>query len=725
MFLLSARVCEQLLAQVRETAPLMACGLLLGKQQGGIIQIIPLENCAHNPSSDWQLNPQQLTDQLAQLMRQGSIVQGIYYTHGGEHPMPTRAMIGCWHYNVPCFVVSHDRAKSIQVHAFSIDPVLHKVEEVPLWFEPAQEQPEQERPQLEQSKEVSTQEDIVLGEEVQTAGQVVLTPRVRGLSTYVIGAMGMGKTTLLLNIILSDIERGDGVCVLDPHGDLTHDILCRTPPHRKEDVIVWEPFDTEYPFGLNLFACADVTDANLVDQICSQAIGTFYKLFHESWGPQMEDLLRVTFLTLIYNQDLPVAQRPTLVEIPRLLTDPTYRAFLVGRIDNAAVREFWHYTYNPLKLYDQIEYHRSSLNKVRRFLLNRTIRNIVGQAENSLDLRLIMDADKVLLVNLSKGRLGEDNSGLLGSLLIGKLLTAALSRADLPFEQRQPFHLVVDEYQNFATQTFTTLQTEARKFGIDTIVAHQTRAMLDEASKGATSAVGNLICFAVTGADAQELAIMFNNEPPEPPIAGVQPIRTYSASPWAHLTRHGHRDPTINELVTKLKAALIPLPKRELPAPNGIGLNDGFYTVLRKLSGDRLPVSDVRRFIVEEDVRRFEDILNTYLYHRMKGLPESAMLTDLKQLKELGPFYTTLKYYGEPGYLVVNVGKLNNEFLIKEAVNICSRINRNGKANFIATSNPLRSFCRRNRSGRRAASLRRFAINPASIVMWPPRLPTR
>lgn len=371
---------------------------------------------------------------------------------------------------------------------------------------------------------------LVLGRDATTQQPVRLSDYGRGLGTYVIGLTGTGKTTLLLNAILQDSAAGDGLCVLDPHGDLTQDILERMPSARLDDVILWEPFETEQPFGLNLFECRDIGDANLVDRISSEVMGTFYKLFANSWGPQMEDLLRVSALTLIYNQALePAWQRPTMAELPRLFTDEQYRAFLVERLPQSEARSFWERTYNPLGLKDgrpsrdMLEYHRSSLNKVRRFLLNTTIRNIVGQATSSFDLRQMMDTGQILLCNLSKGRLGEDNSALLGSVIVGKVLIAALSRADTPRAQRKAFHLYVDEYQSFATSSFPTFQAEARKFNIDTMVAHQYREQLDDSNRGSTLTVGNKVLFRVNGMDADELAKEFDNTPP-PPEKTMQPL---------------------------------------------------------------------------------------------------------------------------------------------------------------------------------------------------------
>lgn len=317
---------------------------------------------------------------------------------------------------------------------------------------------------------------------------------------------------MLTNIALSDMERGDGLCVLDPHGDMTEDLLARIPRSREEDVILFDPSDVERPFGFNLFECQNPKDPMEVDLVCSEVVGTFYKLFSYTWGAQMEDLLRNTTLTLIENPG------STMADIPRLLTDPAYREGFEANLRNQEVADFWAYTYNPLKIYQQLEMNRSTLNKVRRFLLNSLIRNIVGQETSSLSLRQVMDERKILLVNLSKGKIGEENAKLLGSLLVGKILIAALSRSEEQREQRVPFHLIVDEYHSFATESFPTLQAEARKFAIDTMVAHQYRDQLDQLNQGSTLNVGNVIFFRVSGTDSEELARMFDNTPEEPEL---------------------------------------------------------------------------------------------------------------------------------------------------------------------------------------------------------------
>lgn len=353
----------------------------------------------------------------------------------------------------------------------------------------------------------------ILGCDGQSGEAIRLDDPGRRQGTYVVGVTGTGKSTLLLNMALSDIEAGEGLCLLDPHGDLTEDLLSRIPPKRVNDVILFDPADIEYPMGLNLFEC-QTEDPKQVDRVCSELVGTLRKLFWYSWGPRMEDLLRHSILTLI--------ARPgaTFLDLMWLLTDAGYRNAVVEQIKDPILRHFWtkQFPEGIKQSTRQRDWIDSSLNKIGRFLVNPVIRNIVSQAKSSFDVRQIMDEGKVLLVNLSKGRLGEDNSALLGSVLVNKILVATLERAEMAREERRRFHLIVDEYQSFATESFPTLQSEARKFNIDTIVAHQYRNQLDELNRGSTLNVGNLIVFRTTGVDSRELAAQFDNTPAAPEL---------------------------------------------------------------------------------------------------------------------------------------------------------------------------------------------------------------
>jgi|CXWL01.1.fsa_nt_gi hypothetical protein len=355
-----------------------------------------------------------------------------------------------------------------------------------------------------------------LGTDTRSGKPVALSAAGRRQGTYILGINGTGKSNLLLDIALQDIEAGDGLCMMDPHGDLIEAVVARIPEHRLQDVILFDPADTDFPFGLNMFECSNVNDPRLVDRVCSEVILTFKKLFADFWGPRMEDLIRHTVLTLMATPEC------TMLDMLPLLTDPARRAQYTQRATDPVLKHYWEQAF-PDNKRGQGEWVSSTLNKIGRFLTNPVIRNIVAQPRSSFDFREVMDAGKVLLVNLSKGKLGEDNASLLGSVLVGKILIASMSRAELATDQRRQFHLIVDEYHSFATESFPTLQSEARKFGIDTIVAHQYRDQLDLLNKGSTLNVGNFIIFRITGNDARELAMQFDNSPPpgEPKLDAV------------------------------------------------------------------------------------------------------------------------------------------------------------------------------------------------------------
>ncbi len=261
---------------------------------------------------------------------------------------------------------------------------------------------------------------VSLGTEVRNGNPVALSPEGRRQGTYVLGINGTGKSNLLLDIALQDIEAGDGLCLMDPHGDLIDAVLQRVPRHRVDDVVLFDPSDIDFPFGLNMFECPDVTNPRLVDRVCSEVVLTFKKLFEDFWGPRMEDLIRHTVLTLMGTPEC------TMLDMLPLLTDGDRRVEYVSRTTDPVLRHYWEQAF-PDNKKTQGEWVSSTLNKIGRFLTNPVIRNIVAQPRSSFDFRHIMDSGKVLLVNLSKGKLGEDNASLLGSVLVGKILIAAMS----------------------------------------------------------------------------------------------------------------------------------------------------------------------------------------------------------------------------------------------------------------------------------------------------------
>ncbi|MGD0006786.1 MAG: type IV secretion system DNA-binding domain-containing protein [Anaerolineaceae bacterium] len=355
-----------------------------------------------------------------------------------------------------------------------------------------------------------------LGLDVKNGAPVQLSLDERRQGTYIIGTTGTGKSTLLKNIIFQDLwgDREHGLCVLDPHGDLIDDLLGLVPQDRVKDVILFDPMDTERPFGLNLLEC-DRTNPHQVRWVVSTVMGTLQRLFAYSWGPRLEHVLRHTLLTAMALPD------STFIELLLLLTNEAFRNQVVAKLQDPILTQFW--ADLPRSQKDRYELISSTLNKISPFITDRSMRNIIGQPYNTVNLTKVMDEGKILFVNLSKGDLGEANSSLLGAVLVNLMLITSLQRRSIPQKQRKPFHLIVDEFQNFATESFAILQSEARKYAVDVVVAHQFRDQLDQLSLGSTLNVGNLVVFRVTGRDSYSLASQFDNTPPSPDTR-VEPI---------------------------------------------------------------------------------------------------------------------------------------------------------------------------------------------------------
>lgn len=321
--------------------------------------------------------------------------------------------------------------------------------------------------------------------------------RDRALHMYAIGKTGTGKSTLLKNMIIDDIHKGRGVAVVDPHGDLVADVLAHVPENRVEDVIYFSPADRNYPIGFNLFENVDPEYKNIVS---SGIVGVFKKIFGESWGPRLEYILRNVVLGLL---DYPGA---TLLQVLKVLNDTKFRRSVVEKISDPIIKDFF---VNEFERYDQ-KFRTEAIapiqNKVGQFLSSTVVRNIVGQSANSINIRQAMDESKILLIDLSIGKVGEDNSQLLGSLMITKIQMAAMSRAEMPREQRTPFYLYVDEFQNFATDSFAVILSEARKYGLSLMVTNQYIAQMPENVASAVFGnVGTIITFRVGAGDAEFL----------------------------------------------------------------------------------------------------------------------------------------------------------------------------------------------------------------------------
>lgn len=363
---------------------------------------------------------------------------------------------------------------------------------------------------------------ITLGVDTESAQPVFLDQDARARGTYVIGTTGTGKTTLLQSIAYQDMDQGHGLCVLDPHGDMIDWLLDRIPPGREADVVYFNPADADYPFGLNLLYRQDTNNEEETSWVVDTIISTLHRLNQASWGPRLEHVLSYTLWTAMN-----MMPHPTLLEVLLLLTDEAYRKGWIKQLNDATLKSFWDEF--PWHQRERLELIASTVNKLTPFLLDKRMRNIVGQRENTFNLRELMDKDAILLVDLSKGRLGEHKSALLGSVIVNLILIAALSRGQKTPEERRahPFHVIVDEYQNFASESFSVLQSEARKYAVDLVVAHQFRDQLSLEVRGSALNVGNFICFRTVGIDAPELASQFDNIPP-PPDPVWEPIREES-----------------------------------------------------------------------------------------------------------------------------------------------------------------------------------------------------
>lgn len=318
---------------------------------------------------------------------------------------------------------------------------------------------------------------------------------------YVVGKSGTGKSTLLQNMAIDDITEGRGVAVVDPHGEYVDYVLERIPDGRVEDVIVFDPSDKEYPIGFNIL---EVEDPRYKLVTASGVVGVFKKIFGDSWGPRLEYWLASAILALL---DYPGA---TLVMVPRLFVDDAFREDVISKVQDPIIKNRWITEYNKLDQRQRNETISPILNKVGQFLSSDIIRNIVGQTRSSVNMRKLMDEGRIMLVKLSKGLIGEDNAALLGALIITKLQLAAMSRADAAEGSRKDFFLYVDEFQNFATDSFATILSEARKYGLSLTMAHQYIAQLSEAvSKAVFGNVGTLIAFRVGSDDAAFLTKEF------------------------------------------------------------------------------------------------------------------------------------------------------------------------------------------------------------------------
>ncbi|MDP2910649.1 MAG: type IV secretion system DNA-binding domain-containing protein [bacterium] len=314
---------------------------------------------------------------------------------------------------------------------------------------------------------------------------------------YIVGKTGMGKTAMLQNMAVQDIQNGKGMGFVDPHGEAAEELLDFVPSSRINDVVYINPADLNHPIAFNVMESVGLEHRHLV---AGGLMGVFKKIWPDVWSARMEYILNNSILALL---EYPGS---TLLGINRMFSDPEFRRKVIEKITDPVVKSFWINEYARYAQRYESEATAAIQNKVGQFISAPLIRNIIGQVNSTINMREIMDKGKILILNLSKGRIGEDNSKLLGALLITKIQLAAMSRVDIPENDRKDFFLYVDEFQNFATESFTNILSEARKYRLALILAHQYIAQMEETVRDAVFGnVGTLISFRVGAEDAEFL----------------------------------------------------------------------------------------------------------------------------------------------------------------------------------------------------------------------------
>ncbi len=372
----------------------------------------------------------------------------------------------------------------------------------------------------------------------------------RSRHVYVIGQTGTGKSGLLELFTLSDVFHSQGYAIIDPHGDFAVDNLRFIPESRIQDVIYFNPADTAFPLGFNPL---EIADSSQKGNTSSEVIGVLKRMFENSWGPRLEYILRYTLLALL--------DRPgtTMLDITRMLTDKKFREETLTYCTDTVVLQFWRVEFASWNDKFAAEAIAPVLNKVGAFTANPVIRNVIGQPKSTFNIREIMDDGKILVVNLSKGLLGEDNASILGALLVTKIQLAAMSRSDIPdIKDRRPFYLYVDEFQNFATDSFATILSEARKYGLNLTVANQYISQMSETVRDAVFGnVGTMITFRVSADDAPILAKQF-----EPQFEAMDLLQMHNRHFITSMVINGEKAPAFSATTLTLP----PAPTNNMPA---------------------------------------------------------------------------------------------------------------------------------------------------------------
>lgn len=339
----------------------------------------------------------------------------------------------------------------------------------------------------------------------------------RRAHVHVVGKTGTGKSTLLRNLMLQDIEAGHGVALIDPHGDLASSLLDAIPPGRMQDVVYFDAGDTDFPIAWNLLSCEGGRDERAL--VASGVVSAFKAIWRDSWGPRLEYLLYAAVATLLECQNV------SLLGVSRILSDRAYRTWATKQLRDPGLKLFWQNEFERFDERFRAEIVSPVQNKIGQLLLAPHVRNIFGQVKSRVSARFVMERGRILIVNLAKGRIGEDKANLLGALIVAQFEQAALARAKVPEQERRDFALYIDEFQNFTTDRFASILSEARKYRLSLTVAHQYLDQLDEGLRAAVFGnVGTFITFRCGERDARVLCEEFS--------------RTYSADAFTSLANY-------------------------------------------------------------------------------------------------------------------------------------------------------------------------------------------
>jgi DNA helicase HerA-like ATPase len=377
---------------------------------------------------------------------------------------------------------------------------------------------------------------VVLGSDISTGAPVSLGVTERMNGVYVIGKNGTGKSSLIASLIAQDMRDGRGLCLLDPHGDLTHQVIRLVPPERRAHVLLLDAGNEDVVFGLNPLQ-SDGTPRGIA-RTADAVVQSFKRAWGSlGWGARLE----MTLYNLAYAL---ASAKKTLVDVPDFFYREDARQRVLAQVTNQNVVDFWRYEYDGLTPTQQRELRSSTFNKIKLFLDNPLVARIVGQQANSVDWRWAMDHGRIVLVRLPEGEIGEGPVNLLGSTIVDQIAFAVRSRANVPEAARRPFFLFADEFHRFATPAFAKLLDELRKYGIATLMAHQRRAQLGEEAQEAALGARNFVVFEVTARDAAELRREVAPAQADP----VSPLNLYE-----QLERKGHPDPEVRRLVSQVQ----------------------------------------------------------------------------------------------------------------------------------------------------------------------------